>query len=370
MKYNAILVEKLEMNHTKTGLEQYVGDFLIALGNNTYVRRIKASQLCQPIPAKVGDEIILDIDANEKYGKTFYNIKPATSYVKKPFPVILRSFYNTTLDAAGRDPFSRVIFPKYPYADVTICWLSNYTVQSGKVQTQHDYILDAVGGPIDYTAIQNAAPNLTRFEDESDQEYLLECLRDYLPDEEHPNKHLYTPAEIFKFYREVTFYDLAGCTDLTDMYSYGSDEEHCICGHYIEDVRWCEYVSPLGTEGIHKPILGAIGNCCIEQMAYGTRLYTRLLHDIVTNCRRGKFETERDVSKKNGFGDKQMRFLQLCVLTPDEYAQLEKIVTSRTKQLLDNGTKRTLHHIAEFYHANYNFVFDAAVDKLGLNSTI
>ena len=65
----------------------------------------------------------------------------------------------------------------------------------------------------------------------------------------------------------------------------------------------------------------------------------------------------RDINKKNGLGDLQMRLLARHILTPDELKTLEKALSDRTQRPLDNAIKRILHHISEFYDENYNYVF-------------
>ena len=367
MKYNAILITKYLPEPVSKGFTKYAADFLIAVKNNTHAVKIEASQL-KPINAEEGDEIIIDVTTKSVNGRTYYNINPFTSYEKSPFPPIKHT-YEAILDGDGRDEISGKIFKEYPYREVKICATEVYYYESVDLvnplaicprehsgidfNTLHEII--EVGEEIDFTQIRN----LDRCEQplwphrESDQEHLQEVLRDYLPIEEHPHKENYSATKIFQCYLETG----PAHPEYTGYrYLYGSDEGHCICGHPIEDVRWIKYVSPK-PDGIVKPELGAIGNCCIRHFAISTGLYTRLLSDIVENYKSGNITTMRDINKKNGLGDLQMRLLARHVLTPDELNILEKALSNRTQRPLDNAIKRILHHISEFYDEHYNYVF-------------
>lgn len=353
MKYNAILITKYRPESVSKGFTKYAADFLIAAKNNTHAVKIEASQL-KPINAEEGDEIIIDVMAKSVNGRTYYNINPSASYKKSPFPLIKQT-YEATLDGSGRDEISGKVFKEYPYREVKICkTVEHYFYKECcDIDFKITYEIIEVGEEIDFTQIRN----LNSCEQplwphrESDQEHLQEVLRDYLPIEEHPHKAHYSATKIFQCYIEAgpAHPECAG-------YLYGSDDSHCICGHPIEDVRWVKYLSPK-PDGIAKPELGAIGSCCIRHFAISTGLYARLLSDIVEIYKSGNITTMRDISKKNGLGDLQMRLLARHVLTPDELKTLEKALSDKTQHPLDNVIKRILHHISEFYDKNYNYVF-------------
>lgn len=355
MKYNAILITKYRPESVSKGFIKYAADFLIAVKNNTHVVKIEASQL-KPINAEEGDEIIIDVMTKSVNGRTYYNINPSASYQKSPFPLI-KQIYEATLDGRGHDEISGKVFKEYPYREVKICkTLEHYYYKEyGDIDYKITYEIIEVGEEIDFTQIRNldSCEQPLWPHRESDQEHLQEVLRDYLPIEEHPHKAHYSATKIFQCYIEAgpAHPEYAGY-----RYLYGSDDSHCICGHPIEDVRWVKYVSPK-PDGIVKPELGAIGNCCIRHFAISTGLYARLLSDIVEIYKSGNITTMRDISKKNGLGDLQMRLLARHVLTPDELKTLEKALGDKTQHPLDNVIKRILHHISEFYDENYNYVF-------------
>lgn len=352
MKYNAILLEKYEPRRIKNGLIQYRGRFLIAVRDGADAIEIIASQL-EPIYVEPWEEFILDVYTKECGPNTYYNIRPKSSYVLEPFPVIKHEeIYWTTLDGDGYDAKSRKYYSEYPYTRVCIHETKYY--KHGEL-VRAEYELQAVEH-IDHTLVRNESPNLTPTKDMSavDQKRLIEALRDYLPIEEHPNKRAYSTSEIFKQYREipgVQYFE-------NNIFQYGSDDTHCICGHEIKEICYCEYMSNKGPDGISKMPLGAIGNCCIKKMAWESKLYARLLMDIHNNFVDGIFLTERDVSKKNGFGDIQMEFLRQCVLTPSEFNNLQDILNSRYTDDLRPDMKAILYHISKFYEANRNKIFN------------
>jgi hypothetical protein len=353
MRYNAILLENYEPKTVKNNHIQYAGKFLIAINDNTDMKTIIASQLNEPINAELRNEFILDIFEREYNHKTYYNIRPKSSYTYMPFPKIkCKVTYCTYLDGNGYDHISHQYFPEYSYEEVEICKTLYYN--HGELD-KSDYNFEVVNHT-DYAHVRNENPVLQNVQEFTDVDYkrLIEALRDYLPIEEHPNKHLYTASEIFKQYREV--HNLRNAVGVP--LQYGSDISHCICGHEIQEICYCEYMSNKGKDGISKSPLGAIGNCCIKKMAWKSGLYTRLLTDVYNNFQNGIFKFESDISKKNGFGDIQMEFLQKCVLTTDEFECLQSILTSKRKWDLDDAVYRILCHITKFYEVNYDKTFN------------
>ena len=350
MKYNALLLSKHFPTTTKVGTKRFAGKFLI-INEDNHPIEITAAQFSNPIPVNVGDEIILDV-----YKKgPFYNILQNSSYYPAPFPVEKYEYcYKTTLDEYGNDQDGKVCAFEHPFANVAIKQ-TKYEYKCRNLAVIHK-IIEIDDNDIIHPEIFNIKPTISLPDGESDQLRLIEALRDYLPNEEHPNKINYTPTEVFKYYKNVV--GMRNTTSINIPLQYNSDAEHCICGHRIQEICYCVYVSPYGDNGIKKPPLGAIGNCCIKRMAYDTKLYTRLLNDIVNNYKQGIFKTQRDMSKKNGFGKIQMQFLQQCVLTKDEYEYLLIIIKSRTQEYLDDHTKRILYKISKFYITHYDRVFD------------
>lgn len=353
MKYNALLLRKYEPTPTSVGGMRFAGKFIL-VNENTQPIEVTAAQFSGPIPIKVGDEIILDINKNG----TFYNILAKTSYLPAPFPAEkVEYYYETTLDENGHDKDGKVCVSKHPFANAKIKQTKYIFSKPYRRTLATTYeIIEIDDTDIICPKILNPCP-IINLSDEtvSNQMWLIEALRDYLPEEEHPNKAEYTATEIFTFYREAT--ELRG-SESFHRFQYRSDRNHCICGHYIEELCYCEYMSPLGNKGIKKIPLGAIGNCCIKKMAYDTRLYTRLLNDIVYNCRQNNFEINRDISRKNGFGKMQMQFLKQCVLTDDEYNYLEILLQSKHQDALKLRAKRILYRIVRFYETHYDHVFD------------
>lgn len=350
MKYNALVLENYYLpTTTSIGTKRFAGKFII-IDENQCPITITAAQFDRPIPVEIGDEIILDI-----YKKgPFYNILPKTSYSYEPFPVEKREYYyKSTLDEYGVDEDDRLGDPKHPYANVTIR-RTRYIYNGVTLATLYKFV-EINDNDIVHPEILNKCPDIPLPDGGSDQLRLIEALRDYLPDEEHPNKVNYTPTEIFKYYKEVLEWRNKESTSVP--LQYDSDRNHCICGHCIQELCYCEYMSPYGADGIKKPPLGAIGNCCIKRMAYHSKLYARLLNDIINNYKCGIFRTQRDISKKNGFGKAQMHFLQQCVLTKDEYEQLITAVSTRTMAPLDDCIKRILYKISRFYVTHYDDVF-------------
>lgn len=353
MKYNALLLRKYEPTPTSTGGVRYAGKFIL-VNENTQPTEVTAAQFSSPIPAKVGDEIILDINKNGIY----YNILTKTSYAPAPFPAEKDEYYyETTLDEKGHDIDDKFCISKHPFAHVKIKRTRYiFSKPYRRTLTTLYTVTEIDDTDIAYPKILNPCP-IINLSDEtvSNQTWLIESLRDYLPEEEHPNKAEYTTTEIFKYYREAI--ELRG-SESFKHFQYRSNRNHCICGHYIEELCYCEYMSPLGDDGIKKVPLGAIGNCCIKKMAYDTKLYTRLLSDIVHNYRHNNFEINRDISCKNGFGKTQMQFLKQCVLTDDEYNYLELLLQSKHQVTLKLRAKRILYHIVRFYETHYNHAFD------------
>ena len=350
MKYNALVLEKYFPTMTSIGTKRFAGKFII-VDEDKHPITITAAQFSDPMPVNRGDEIILDI---VKKGP-FYNILPKTSYAIAPFPVARTEYYyDTVLDEKGHDKDGKVCASEHPFAYVIIK-RTGYMYKNMRLATMYK-IVKINDNDITHPKIFNMNPTISLLDDQSDQKRLIEALRDYLPSEEHPNKLTYTPTEIFKHYREAT--EWRGAESNHIPWQYGSDRGHCICGHSIEELCYCEYMSPLGEDGIKKPPLGAIGNCCIKHMSYDTKLYTRLLSDIVCNYERGHLVTVRDISRKNGFGKPQMQFLQQCVLTKDEYERLVTVVSTRTITPLDDCIKRILYKISRFYETHYDYVFD------------
>lgn len=357
MRYNAILLEKYEPKTVKNNHTQYAGKFLIAINDNTDMKTIIASQLNEPINAELRDEFILDIFEREYNHKTYYNIRPKSSYTYIPFPKIKRVVtYCTYIDGKGFDPIYCTYFSEYPYEHLKVCRTEYYA--HGELD-KIDYKIQSLD-PIDYKHIRNENPVLQNVQGFADVDYkrLIEALRDYLPIEEHPNKHLYTASEIFKQYREI--FSMRNTISSEIPLQYGSDISHCICGHEIQEICYCEYMSNKGKDGISKSPLGAIGNCCIKKMAWKSGLYTRLLTDVYNNFQNGIFKFESDISKKNGFGDIQMEFLQKCVLTTDEFECLQNVLSSRCKSVLRDDVNRVIYHISKFYEANYDKTFKSA----------
>ena len=120
MKYNAILLEKYEPKTVKNNHVQYAGKFLIAINDNTDMKTIIASQLDEPINAELRDEFILDIFEREYNHKTYYNIRPKSSYIYVSFPEIKRKLaLRTHLDENGYDHLSHQYFPEYSYEDTS-----------------------------------------------------------------------------------------------------------------------------------------------------------------------------------------------------------------------------------------------------------
>lgn len=350
MKYNALVLEKYFPTTTSIGTKRFAGKFII-IDEDKHPITITAAQFDRPIPAKVGDEIILDV---VKKGP-FYNILPKTSYDQAPFPVARSEYhYDTVLDEKGHDKDGKVCAPEHPFANVIIKQ-TKYMYKNTCLAVMYK-IIKIDDNDITHPKIFNMNPTICSPDDQSDQRRLIEALRDYLPYEEHPNKLTYTPTEIFKHYREAT--EWRGGESNHIPWQYGSDRGHCICGHAIEELCYCEYMSPLGEDGIKKMPLGAVGNCCIKHMSYDTKLYTRLLSAIICNYESGALVTARDISKKNGFGKIQMQFLQQCVLTKDEYERLVTVVSVRTITPLDDCIKRILYKISRFYVTHYDYVFD------------
>lgn len=351
MQYNAILIGTEEPRTVRGGYTQYAGRFLLAVNNNTDTKCIYASQLFEPIPVATGSEIILDICERECNGKTYYNIVSKSSYKAATFPTIKReASYTTELNSRGFDGYSLQYFPEHAYEKVSVRIVE--IIEHGRVASTQ-YEIEPID---DYTKVLNdnlVLENTQGFA-ETDYRRLIEALRNYLPIEEHPDKDTYSAREVYRHYQEVK--DVSHMSRIP--FQYGSDANHCICGHYIVDVRYCEYVSNKCENGIKKLPLGAIGNCCIKKMSWKYGFYTRLLSDIIFNCRAGKFKTERDISKKNGFWDLQMEFLQKCVLTEDEFERLKTTLDSRYEEPLNDEIYRILHHIVKFYEANYNKTFN------------
>ena len=354
-KYNAVLVSKSHPEPVAKGFTKYAGKFLIATEDHTKILTLEASQL-KPIKAEYGDEIIIDVTTKSVNGNTYYNINPFTSYEKSPFPLIKQT-YTTILDEDGRDEILGLTFEEYPFREVKICKTRAYNNYQYDFDVTYEIV--EAGEEIDFTQIRNIdlrEEPLWPIKTESDPEHLLEALRDYLPAEEHPHKESYSATKIFQCYLPAGR-GKARDFDPPRRYQYGSHDNRCICGHYIEDVRWVEYQS---LNGIALPLLGAIGNCCIKHFAVSTGLYTRLLADIVENYKSGNIAIMRDISKKNGFGDLQMRLLERHVLTPDELKTLESALRDRSKMSLNNSLKRILYHISEFYSRNYNYEFKSS----------
>jgi hypothetical protein len=353
MKYNALLLRKYEPTPTSTGGMRFAGKFIL-VNENMQPTEVTAAQFSNPIPVEVGAEIILDINKNGIY----YNILAKTSYLPAPFPGEKDEYYyETTLDEKGHDKDGKFCISKHPFAHVKIKQTRYiFSKPYRRTLTTLYTVTEIDDADITRPKILNSCP-IINLSDEaaSNQMQLIESLRDYLPEEEHPDKAEYTTTDIFKYYREAI--ELRR-SESFHHFQYRSDRNHCICGHYIEELCYCEYMSPLGDKGIKKIPLGAIRNCCIKKMAYDTRLYTRLLNDISYNYKCGVFKSIRDISMKNGFGKTQMQFLKQCVLTKEEYEWLTYIVNLRVKTTLDITIKRILYKIYRFYMTYYDHVFD------------